>query len=211
MNKKYNKSGIYKITNLINLKFYIGSTNSITNRKGNHFSLLNRSIHPNRYLQNSVNKYGIENFKFEIIEYCLEKELIEKEQYYIDIFQTYNNKIGYNLSPTAGRTVGVVCKEETKLKIGLANKERYKNGLTEEHRMKLKKSRGNTPTFYKTVYQYNKKLELIKEWISGAEAARYYKLAGSCINKAAKFENLIVSKKSKLKDYIFSYRKLTQE
>jgi group I intron endonuclease len=95
-NKKID-SGIYKITNIINGKMYIGSTNNLSNRKDNHFSELKRNTHPNKFLQRSVNKYGMENFKFEIIEHCLLEELNIKEGYWCGQLNTYNDKYGYNL------------------------------------------------------------------------------------------------------------------
>ena len=58
--------GIYKITNNINNKFYIGSSKNITKRFKEHKWRLKNNKHPNNKLQNSWNKYGEENFKFEV-------------------------------------------------------------------------------------------------------------------------------------------------
>lgn len=96
-NKKMN-AGIYKITNIINGKMYIGSTNNLANRRDNHFSELKRNSHPNRFLQRSVNKYGISNFQFDIIEHCLLEELNIKEGFWCGQLNTYNDKFGYNLT-----------------------------------------------------------------------------------------------------------------
>ena len=69
---------IYKITNIINNKIYIGSAIDTYNRFSKHKSQLNKNKHHNSYLQNSWNKYGEQNFKFEIIEYITDKnKLIE--------------------------------------------------------------------------------------------------------------------------------------
>ncbi len=86
------KSGIYKIINNINNKIYIGSAVNLPNRKSTHFCALKGSYHHNLHLQNAVNKYGIENFKFEIIEYCIKEELILREQYWIDLLKPKYNK-----------------------------------------------------------------------------------------------------------------------
>ncbi len=125
--KKDIKSGIYKFTNLKNNKIYIGSSINITSRKSNHISLLNNNIHHNRHLQNSWDKYGKENFEFEIIEYIDNiEELVIREQYWIDFYKSCDIKNGYNLSPTAGSTYGYKFTEEQKqnIKDGLKNSEK---------------------------------------------------------------------------------------
>ena len=63
-------SGVYKITNLINNKFYVGSSINLKQRKHAHFYSLKLGKHKSPYLQNAFNKYGIENFVFEVIKYC---------------------------------------------------------------------------------------------------------------------------------------------
>lgn len=88
--------GIYRIVNLKNSKIYIGSTTNFSRRKKEHFKLLRGNKHKNKHLQFSFNKYKEENFKFEIIEKT--EDLIIREQYYINIINTMNPKIGYNLS-----------------------------------------------------------------------------------------------------------------
>lgn len=66
---------IYKITNLVNGKFYIGSTlRSFDLRKNEHIRYLNINKHFNNYLQFSWNKYGKNNFIFEILEHISIKD-----------------------------------------------------------------------------------------------------------------------------------------
>ena len=60
--------GIYKITNLKNHKIYIGSSNNIMRRWYEHLRDLKNQKHCNSHLQNAWNKYGENNFLFEIIE-----------------------------------------------------------------------------------------------------------------------------------------------
>ena len=80
--------GIYKIKNIINDKFYIGSSNNIHKRIKNHFMNLRLNKHINKILQNSYNKYGVECFTYEILEILPEnitrKQLLDIEQKYID-------------------------------------------------------------------------------------------------------------------------------
>lgn len=107
------QSGIYKITNKVNNKIYIGSAVNIKTRWSKHIGSLNKNKHENRYLQNSWNKYGGENFKFEVLEYVKDKEkLIEREQYWIDKTNCTNRNIGYNICPKAGSCLGKKCTKE---------------------------------------------------------------------------------------------------
>ena len=89
--------GIYKITNLITKKIYIGKTNDSDRRWKNHQRLAFTSGHKeyNKILYQSMRKYGIENFSFEIIEELEDYSISgEREQYWIKYYDSYNN--GYN-------------------------------------------------------------------------------------------------------------------
>lgn len=85
---------IYKIENQINHKIYIGKTN-YTNPQKRWKQHLADSQNPNRNhraLYRAINKYGIDNFSFEIIEETNNPE--EREKYYISYYNTYH--YGYN-------------------------------------------------------------------------------------------------------------------
>lgn len=89
--------GIYKITNKINGKSYVGQSVNIHQRWTTE---KNASQNPNRHeynypLSKAFRKYGFDNFVFEIIEYCtLEDDLNSKEKHWIEFYDTYFN--GYN-------------------------------------------------------------------------------------------------------------------
>ena len=103
--------GVYKITNLINDKIYIGSSIDVRKRWIGHVNSLLKNKHQNIYLQRSWDMYGPSNFKFELIDYLdnknnMSKDLMKQkirdlEQYYIDLFNSCNPDIGYNLSTKA--------------------------------------------------------------------------------------------------------------
>ena len=83
---------IYKITNKINGKIYIGKTEfSIKKRWKEHIADSKKGF-VNRPLYNAMNKYGISNFLIEQIEEC--ENLNERERYWIQYYDTYKN--GYN-------------------------------------------------------------------------------------------------------------------
>lgn len=83
---------IYKITNILNQKSYIGKTIRDPEIRWNEHKQDNK--HPNLPLQRAFKKYGIDSFSFEIIEEVKEELLDEREKYYIKKFNTY--KQGYN-------------------------------------------------------------------------------------------------------------------
>jgi len=94
-------SGIYKITNTITNKFYIGSAKDFDTRWNRHRSNLSNGTHCNVYLQRSYNKYG-DVFEYSILEYALYDSYIEAlEQQYIDKLDARNPDIGYNLAPAS--------------------------------------------------------------------------------------------------------------
>lgn len=110
-----NYSGIYKIENKQNGKVYIGSSKDIHNRWKQHTRELNKNEHHSSHLQHAWLKYGEENFEFAIIEIIEDvNNLIDREQYYLDLTKCYNRNHGYNISPTAGRCLGVKRTEEEK-------------------------------------------------------------------------------------------------
>lgn len=119
------KSGIYKILNTINNKFYIGSSHYIVMRFSQHkYDLLNNK-HPNLHLQRAFNKYGFSAFEFHILEHCEKEKLIEREQFYID-----NLKPNYNLAPKAGSNLGFKHTEKTKEKMRKPKSETHKKNLS---------------------------------------------------------------------------------
>ena len=86
---------IYKVTNKINGKIYIGQTNNFEKRKREHL-LDKRTNH--QAFKRALNKYGFDGFDWEIIDKCETKEEInKKEKYYINY---YNSKVpnGYNIA-----------------------------------------------------------------------------------------------------------------
>jgi len=103
--------GIYTITNIINNKIYIGSSNNISSRLIHHKQSLKNNKHNNPYLQKAFNKYGIKNFKFEILEECQEELLLYIEQYWINILNTLNVNFGYNIKQPISNIYNHLTKE----------------------------------------------------------------------------------------------------
>lgn len=102
--------GIYMIKNTINDKAYIGQAKDIFHRWSTHRVELNAERHANRHLQGAWRKYGAEAFVFSVVEECTETDLNNREQYYIDLYDTYNN--GYNMDMGGEGIIGFKHTEE---------------------------------------------------------------------------------------------------
>lgn len=109
-------SGIYQIRNLINGKIYIGQSVRLVDRRYNHFRLLELGQSHAHHLQNSYNKYGRENFVFEVLMYCDIDSLDFYEQFFVD-----NLKPQYNIRTEVTSNRGHKVSEETKHKLRLSN------------------------------------------------------------------------------------------
>lgn len=119
--------GVYKITNLLTRKVYIGQSRNIRNRITSHISMLNLRTHKNAYLQIDWEKYGAENFDFKVLEECEESQLNEKETYWCN----YYKPNVYNLGNTHQKGT---TSQELRNKIGQALKG---NKLTNETKTKM--------------------------------------------------------------------------
>jgi group I intron endonuclease len=121
-NEKDIKGIIYKITNTLNNKVYIGQTVRGFLERYNEYKsdFKNKSKSNNIYLYNSFLKYGFDNFKFEIIDHAESiEELNEKEIHYIKKYNTTDRNFGYNLHD-GGRNS--LLSEETKKKMSESRK-----------------------------------------------------------------------------------------
>lgn len=85
---------IYKITNIINNKVYIGQTTKTVEARWKQHK--KASLDKKYSLYYAMRKYGIDNFKIETIEQCKDEELNEKEIEWIAFYDSYHN--GYNMT-----------------------------------------------------------------------------------------------------------------
>lgn len=110
---------IYKTTNLVNGKIYVGQKKSETFLKEEYLGSGKR-------LKSAIMHYGKDSFKVELLEKCSSKqELDEKEIYYIKYYDSQNLDIGYNLTKGGDGVVGAIA---------------WNKGLTKEQDVRLIKS-----------------------------------------------------------------------
>ena len=89
--------GIYKYQNKLNGKIYIGQSTDIERRYQQHLWDAEKRPEQGTGIDLAINKYGINNFTFEIIEQCNSDQLDERERFWIEYFNSYTD--GYNRTP----------------------------------------------------------------------------------------------------------------
>ena len=147
---------VYKITNKINNKIYIGQTIQRVNKRFSAHIRNSKKPKPNMLIARAIKRYGEKNFFIEEIEKCNSiKQLNEREIYWIKKLNSKNRKIGYNLTDGGVRStlghkhskktikiiseklIGRPLSNETKVKISKALKGRI---ITDETRIKMSKA-----------------------------------------------------------------------
>ena len=108
------KSGIYCWTHLATNKSYVGSSINLGRRFRSYYNpiFISHISRKSMIINKALIKHGYSEFKLEILEYCDPKELIKREQYYLDLFTPE-----YNVLRFAYSSLGYKLTEETLDKI----------------------------------------------------------------------------------------------
>jgi group I intron endonuclease len=149
---------IYKTTNLINGKQYIGKD------EYNRNSYLGSGV----TLKLAIKKYGRENFKKEIIEYCINSEhLKEREEYWLNYYDVANNLIYYNrTNKSSGYKKGRNHSETTKKLMSQKRKGYKDSDYTKQLKSQIKKGKPSNKLGYKCNDEQKEKMRKPKseEW-----------------------------------------------
>lgn len=124
------KSGIYSIRCCVDSKMYIGSSKNLGRRFQHHKNSFIKNIN-SPHLQNAWNKYGKDNFIFEIVEFIDSPSipvLREREQYWMDYYKSYDPEKGYNICKKADGSEFAPRTKEHKEKISSTLKTKYALG-----------------------------------------------------------------------------------
>jgi len=165
--------GIYKIENKVNGKVYIGKSEvSIEERWKTHIRKLRNDNHrcsngKRDKLQNAWNKYGEENFIFEVIKKCLPEECNKQEIKHIAKYNSLEN--GYNQTKGGDGVSGYKWSEKQRQQISENTKKAFqKPEVKKRHSNSMK---GNTNTLgYHPTKETRKK---ISEKLKGEKHPRY--------------------------------------
>lgn len=128
-------SGLYKIVNKTNGKFYIGSSNDINRRFSRHLLDLVKNKHDNQHLQHSWNRYGKDNFLFEVYKICEINNLLVEEQKELDIWVGKDGCYNMRKDAECPTNIGEPRSEEIRKKISLTQK--GKPRWTEEQKRQM--------------------------------------------------------------------------
>lgn len=141
-------SGIYKITNKVNGKFYIGSSNNIKRRWMHHKSNLRNGTHVNIHLQRSYDKHGESSFVYELIKPIdpVPSLILEEEQKILDSYQGEKWSNLYNIAPHAcsgmkGRAHTREVKDLLSEKLSGEKHPHYGKPVSEEWRRNISKKK----------------------------------------------------------------------
>ena len=155
-----NETGIYAIKNLVNGNVYIGQTmRPFQKRYWHHQWKLRKNQHDNIHLQNAWNLYDEENFVFEVVELCKDKDLIDdRERFWIGYYKSLG--ICYSMQSGGKPTdLYTFVTEESMKKLAEANRKRLTGAkLSDSTKKKMSESR--------TGRHINKKTDLIDEDIA---------------------------------------------
>ena len=110
--------GIYRIENLVNHKSYVGQSIDIYERWVEHRWALNNEKHNNKHLMRAWHKYQEFSFEFTILERCKEDELNDREIYWVNYYDAYDN--GYNQTRGGDGCLGKVWTDEERENISRA-------------------------------------------------------------------------------------------
>ncbi|WP_170932616.1 NUMOD3 domain-containing DNA-binding protein [Desulfosporosinus sp. FKB] len=167
--KYCNLLGIYKITQLSTGRIYIGQTKyRFIERYWHHVWKLKHNSHDNKYLQNVWNKYGENDFEFEVVHILKKDEdLNELEIMYIKTYDTYNN--GFNLTIGGDGKRECPMSEEAKKIVG--EKNRIHN-LGRRHSEETKRKMRESSPHRKMTREHAKRILAIRTGFIYSEESR---------------------------------------
>lgn len=196
--------GVYKITNTLDGKFYVGASKDLNARKLKHF----RINEPNNYrgvneMHREMLRVGRDKFVFEVLEECSTEKLDEKEEYYIEKLKAV--ELGYNVSskakPMHDKKISEAhgnrlrewnlkqweneeYRKNKSLEASLRQKERMKNKEYYEEKVAIMKK--YTDSIKKRVAQYDMEGNFIAEYEGVRVAERATGVSSQMISKVAK-------------------------
>lgn len=161
-----NSFKIYKITNIVNKKVYIGQTSkSIKKRWSEHKANAGKD---ETYFHHAIAKYGSDNFTIEEIDSCDTKYEADKlEAFWISFFNSNDRKYGYNRTAGGGGAIGFKHSEESK-----------------RQRSEFRKSSDNNLRV--AVLQFDLQMNFIQEWSSIKYAAEAVNIPDTNITRVCR-------------------------
>ena len=176
---------IYKPTEKI---VYVGQTKNSYSKRWSMHKQQSKDLTRNYAFCNALRKYGVDNFYPILIEECLDQELNNKEQYWINYYHTYIEEQGYNLTKGGDTPSNLMCKPVYQYDL----QGNYLSEFASISEAQRVFSNGNTGIFkavYKQIkqaygYQWSlEKLEKLEKYIPKEKAIYQLDKQGNIINK----------------------------
>src|ERR1700722_7840346 len=139
-----NQAGVYALICRVTNKFYVGSSINLAHRLLDYMQPAYLAQKTNRPILRAIVKYGLINFVFIVLETCSKTDTLEREQYWLDLLEPK-----YNLSPTAGSTLGMPVSAEARAKLRIAHLGKSHSLETRQLMSETKKG-PNNPMFGKS-------------------------------------------------------------
>ena len=194
---------IYKITNLINNKIYIGlTTRTVEMRWKEH-------IRGTQYIDNAIKEFGKDNFTIETIEECEDDIADDREIYWIQYYDSYHNGYNYTLG---GRDNKLIMTDKVQEVLDLWNQGLTVNRIVEKTALNVETVRGylnkngidhvqiktRANIFIgkakaKAVGQFDLEGNLIKVWESQAQIIREIGIAKSTLQRAIQNKDKVLN------------------
>ena len=197
------KGIIYKVTNIINGKVYIGqTTRSLKKRKKEHKYDAAKTCY-NSHFHNAIRKYGFNAFKWKIIADTYDRDMLNfLEAFFIDLYNSTNKDKGYNIKE--GGKNGKLS-NETKKKMSESQKGKV---LSEETKKKISEARSaNKNENYRNDINEDKVVELYNKGYNTVEIAEKYDCSYNLIRNRLKKKGKILrnSRERKLGNGLFGF------
>jgi len=188
---------IYKVTNLLNNKLYIGQTvRSLECRKYSHE--YKAKSNPEQPLHYAIRKYGIDNFKWETLCYCENQYYLdEKEKYYINLCECI--KEGYNCRNGGGNNSNSI---EVRYKISNSLKGRKRDREIVEKISKANLGKKRTEEQRKRISDAHKGIKIPPKALEAFKVARGNKEIETLRRNKIKLFQKNRSKKLKINDVL---------
>lgn len=176
------KSGVYLWLQKTNGKYYVGSSVDLRYRFYDYFSKSYLVKSGNTIMANSISKYGLEAFEFIILEFTDKKDVLSREQFFIDSL-----KPELNILKTAGCTLGFKPTVETKEKLRKAALGRIQSLETRAKISESQKNNQNNPGLPLTIKDLE--TDITTEYLNMTEAARKLGFSRTAISMGFKKNN----------------------
>lgn len=176
-------SGVYIIKHNQSDKVYVGSSLDLYSRIRVHKTKLKNGTHINLKLRNFCSKYGFEGFEFSVLELCDKNNILEREQYWMDYYKSYDS--GFNISKTSSYPYKDLTQEQIEERKDRISKKRGRGVFVYDNKQLM--------LYFNSISECSRKLNINCSHIHNCCSNKEY-------NKKYKF-NFVESSKEEISNY----------